>query len=112
MQEAQQSAQEQAQKADQEQTQAAELQAASEVVKTVSIRKGYEMDQEDHTEYGEPIEVEVAGETVKLWPVAGQEGQVTNKNWVQMPISYYEPYMKPNKKPPDDIEVPAFLQWW
>ncbi len=91
--------------------QEADRATAPEVVKTVYIREGSLNKTPTPEEYGEPIEVEVAGKTVKLWPVAGQEGQVTDKNGVQMPIAYYEHYMKP-KKPPDDIEVPACLQWW
>lgn len=61
--------------------------------------------------WGEAIEIEVAGQIVKLWTVLGQPDLVMNENGVQMPYSFFDGYL-PNKvedPPPDPGEVPEWM---
>lgn len=61
--------------------------------------------------WGEALEVEVAGEVVKLWLVPGNPDMVANERGVEMPRAFFADFLPDRvEDPPDDhIEVPHFL---
>ena len=85
------------------------LEAAPGVEKTVPIREGNTKDPLRPDRHAKPIEVEIQGDRMVLWPTIEDNGKLINRHGAVLERSYLEPYIVKPESQPEDIEIPSFL---